>query len=86
MRAHERPLLESAFHVTHYAAGTAPSSRHEGGNQTAPLATVIRHDSLWKCRPPTRSEGAPELARGVGGWGADEIGAAPSLGEGAALT
>jgi hypothetical protein len=47
-------------------------------NQTAPLATVIRHDLLWKCRPPTRSEGALNSSEGCWGWGVDEIGIALS--------
>jgi hypothetical protein len=48
-------------------------------NQTAPLATVIRHDSLWKCRPPTRSEGALSSSEGCWGMGGvNEIGIALS--------
>jgi len=47
-------------------------------NQTALLTAAIRHDSLAKCRPPTRSEGGLELVRGVLGMGDDEIGVALS--------
>jgi hypothetical protein len=35
----------------------------------AAAKAAIRHDSWWKYRPPTRSEGGPELVRGVLGDG-----------------
>ena len=47
-------------------------------NQTALLTAAIRHDSLAKCRPPTRSEGASNSSEGCWGMGDDEIGVALS--------